>query len=42
MIRDRECIYGAVVTRRLPMGIRDKPRRRGFLPGHRLEHTGGR
>ena len=26
MIRDRDCIYGAVVTRRLPaMGIRDKP-----------------
>jgi transposase InsO family protein len=26
MIRDRDCIYGAVVTRRLrAMGIRDKP-----------------
>ena len=26
MIRDRDCIYGAVVTRRMrAMGIRDKP-----------------
>src|SRR5882724_11203646 len=32
MIRDRDCIYGAVVTRRLrAMGNRDKPRRRGFF-----------
>jgi hypothetical protein len=29
MIRDRDCIYGAVVTRRLrAMGIRDKPMHR--------------
>jgi hypothetical protein len=43
MIRDRDCIYGVVVTRRLrAMGIRDKPIGTGLTLAERFCRTADR